>query len=281
MKWYMGALVMLLVAIISLAGNVSAQSDLSGPSFEVASVKPSEGNSSSGVFNVTNPNRVRISGQPLQRIIGLAYGFQLSTIRYRVQGGPDRVMSATFDIEATTTEPSTAERNQLMVRRLLVERFGLRTHLEKRPTPVYVITAPRNGRLERNIRPSRFDCPAFIKAGGKINDPDAPKNAMGQSLCWASMFDRNRPGVVVLQYAGPFTEFINRIQGLLDKPVVDESGFTGLYEWELTFARNPERTPGAPSVFDAFEDQLGIKLESRTAPYEVLVIDNVQMPTPN
>ena len=85
------------------------------------------------------------------------------------------------------------------------------------------------------------------------------------------------------------------LQNFLDKPVVDQSGLSEKYDFTLTFtldqaqaarlggptiptADNPD---AAPDVFAAFQQQLGLKLESTKAPVDVLVIDKVEKPSEN
>ncbi len=70
-------------------------------------------------------------------------------------------------------------------------------------------------------------------------------------------------------------------QPYLDRPVVDMTGLTGNFEWEVAFAPVDTSKSELPTILSAFEDQLGLKFESRTGPYDVIVIDDVRMPTPN
>jgi len=76
------------------------------------------------------------------------------------------------------------------------------------------------------------------------------------------------------------------IQGTVGRPVLDRTGLTGRWDIDLEFAGTgpltTADTPDAPaSVFTAVQEQLGLKLEARKEKMDVLVIDQVQMPTPN
>jgi uncharacterized protein (TIGR03435 family) len=77
------------------------------------------------------------------------------------------------------------------------------------------------------------------------------------------------------------------IQPIVGRPVLDRTGLTGRWDIELQFAcaaglQVAQDQPNAPaSVFTAVQEQLGLKLESRREKMDVLVIDHVQMPTPN
>ena len=86
------------------------------------------------------------------------------------------------------------------------------------------------------------------------------------------------------------------LQNFLDQPVVDQSGLSEKYDFTVTFtmdaaqgarlggappvgsADNPD---AAPDVFTAFQQQLGLKLESTKAPVDVMVIDKVEKPSEN
>jgi uncharacterized protein (TIGR03435 family) len=85
------------------------------------------------------------------------------------------------------------------------------------------------------------------------------------------------------------------LQNSLDKPVVDQSGLSERYDFTLTFMPDPAQAvllggpppPGAdnpdaaPDLFTAFQQQLGLRLESTKAPVEVMVIDKVEKPSEN
>jgi uncharacterized protein (TIGR03435 family) len=81
------------------------------------------------------------------------------------------------------------------------------------------------------------------------------------------------------------------VTGQMGRMVVDRTGLTGLWDFTLTYAREEPSTlppagdvptapdPGAPSIFTALQDQLGLKLEPTKGPMDVLVIDSVDRPT--
>jgi uncharacterized protein (TIGR03435 family) len=77
----------------------------------------------------------------------------------------------------------------------------------------------------------------------------------------------------------------NILEGPAGRYIVDKTGITGHYDFELHWT--PDNTPadsplaGGPSIFTAVQEQLGLKLESSTAPVDALVIDSAQPPSPN
>lgn len=162
-----------------------------------------------------------------------------------------------------------------MIRTLLAERFTLRVHTETRQMPVYAITVARPGKLGPDIRPSTDDCdPLPAHAVGKTQDPDA------RPICRLS-YDNQEPGIRRMTSSGPMAQLVDAVQRNVNRPVIDAAGLSGSFEWELRFAMRESIQSSAPSIFAAIRDQLGFTLEPRTGPVEVLVIDSVEMPTPN
>ena len=167
-----------------------------------------------------------------------------------------------------------------MMRTLLEDRFKLRVHREMRPMPVYALTVARAGRLGPNLVTSKFDCQTYLaqrRAGGTAA---APVDAKGNSWCLAPI-DQSRPGVTNLRFAGPVLLLMQRVQPYVDRPVVNDTGLSGNVEWILRFSSGPDAPADAPGIFTALPDQLGLKLEARQGPVEVLVVDSVELPTPD
>jgi len=74
---------------------------------------------------------------------------------------------------------------------------------------------------------------------------------------------------------------ISDVQAFADRPIVDGTGLSGLFEWEVTFLPSGAVSAEVPNLFTAFREELGLKFDAETAPFEVLVIDSVKLPTPN
>jgi uncharacterized protein (TIGR03435 family) len=171
-----------------------------------------------------------------------------------------------------------------MLRSLLTQRFSLRTHIEKRDMPVYALKVANPGRFGPNLRPSPHNCDEFIKASGEGNSVIEPSDANGTSWCRSNPFASN--GVFTVRGAGTIARLILDVQNHADRPVIDTTGLAGNFEWEVKFTRaalGGGVTPGSnvPEVFTAFREQLGLTLDPQIGPAEVLVIDRVEMPTPD
>jgi uncharacterized protein (TIGR03435 family) len=108
---------------------------------------------------------------------------------------------------------------------------------------------------------------------------------MNRLLCVVEVIRSSRgSGPMVAQrdrQAGPLTRLFPGIQGFVDRPLVDATGLTGNFEWEITRAMPGVETSEYPSMFTALEEQLGLKVEPQMATIDVIVIDSVEMPTPN
>ena len=84
--------------------------------------------------------------------------------------------------------------------------------------------------------------------------------------------------------AGTMGELAGQLSSYLGRNVIDRTGITGRYAIDLSFAPVDPGAPAgdpAPSIFQALQDQSGLKLESTKGPVEVLVIDHAEKPTPN
>jgi len=79
---------------------------------------------------------------------------------------------------------------------------------------------------------------------------------------------------------GRLTALLNGIQSATDRFVVDTTGLAGTYEWRYSYALTPDH-PSLPNIYTAVREQLGLRLEPRNMPVDVLVIDSVQRPTPD
>jgi len=250
---------------VALAIGLSAQE----PAFEVASVKPSKA-TSGGFSRFYPPGAVEFFSTRLDQIIARAYGVELSQQRVRFVGGPEPLLRSRFDLQA---KGDPANDSRAMLRTLLKERFGLRVHTEVRQVPLYALTVKEPGTLGRWLKPTDLNCREWVAQGGRTTNPDAPEQCR---------FSREqRYGAPLQRDTGTMNDLIVRVaQPALRLPVVDMTGLQGRFAWEVAFLPQ-DIARESPTIFTAFEDQLGLKVERTTGPWEVIVIDDVGMPTPN
>ena len=236
--------------------------------FEVASVRPSKPGETQATVNWVGG--VTMINVPLRAIVQFAYGINTPS---RIMGHPDWANVERFDIQAKAPEGLTGvEQMRPMLRTLLADRFKMAARSEKRELQSYVLVrAKPNAPLGPNLKPSKAVC-----AGrGAAPTPDAV--ACGP-----------RPGGPgrILLVGIPMAQLAPLISVVVQRPVVDRTGIEGLYDVELTFT--PEApigsdlaNPGAPSLFTALQEQLGLKLDAERELVDVLVIEQIERPTEN
>lgn len=215
-------------------------------SFDVASVKPVNPLAGPHVVSlIVNHERLNIVAAELRQIVGLAYAIQ----RVRVQGGPAWSDSDQFDIAAKAASPdATRDEIRAMLQTLLAERFKLVTHRETKQLASYSIVLAKSA-LELKESPADRK-PAIADTaspGGKTQ----------------TVFE-----------AEPLRVLVNMLANTIGSPVVDKTGLTGLYDYSF------EWPDSSSSLVDSIA-QLGLKLEVKKEPVEVLMIDHAEKPASN
>jgi uncharacterized protein (TIGR03435 family) len=282
---------LMLVAVIGLVAPVQAQrpgSVPNGPAFEVASVKPSPPMTPAGLIvrsGSAQPGGRWVS-QNARFIDILRSVYPEYPLRGQIAGGPVWINSARFDITARADGDPPPEQIRAMARHLLADRFGLRVRTERRELPTYALVMAREDRRPGpRLRAVTVDCDAL--AAARARGEAAATKPNERPLCSARVTES--PGMLhLVAGALPLPGLVNMIQGALREPILDRTGLTGRFDIDLDWAAESilGTTPGADdnsgqTIFVALPQQLGLKLEPRTEAMDVLVIDSVQMPTPD
>ena len=274
--------------------------------FDVASVKTNKSGPMMSAMRMM-PNNFNVTNVPLRLLIMQAY--RLST--YQLVGGPSWLDSERFDIVAKGPEGSRPDQVPLMLRGLLADRFKLKVHGETREAQIYALVVARSdGKLGPKLSKSTDDCEKVMaerraaaeaaRGRGAGPVPFTPPGPNDKPVCTINMYPTPVPnGMPLLNFRGggqPMQTLVNQISSFLNKRVVDKTGLTGLYDFELQFSMGTQmplttQPPGAgssttpaapiddgPTMFDAVRE-LGLKLESERGPVEHLVIDSVDRPT--
>jgi uncharacterized protein (TIGR03435 family) len=240
------------------------------PSFEVASVKRIIG-PSGGIRQEVTPTSLSLRGVPLGYCIRWAYGLRpYETYRTAGPEWVDPPHAEFYDVVAKTGSPATVGQLRLMLRALLAERFQLAIHSEKRSLSVYALTVGKTG---PKLKPSRN-----AEVDGQFES-----GVVNVIICQGFSMAR-------------LAEFLGSMTGLPGQstPIVDETGLQGAFDFTLDLAKHREYdASGAPlldarghvdmeSVVMRTVSDLGLKLEAKRAPVEVLVIDHAEKePTGN
>jgi uncharacterized protein (TIGR03435 family) len=261
------------IVLTVIAAAAYAQKTGAQPAFEVASVKPSPPS-----LGRQSPTVVRGgpgSSDPTLATFENIDLFSLVTMAYGIQGyqlvAPDWLSTAKFDIAARVPPGATKEQYRLMLQSLLAERFQLTRHHDRKEIQMAELVVAKNG---PKLKESPVD-----PAGAADPGLQPPLPRAGPP-----------PG-----YHGPFSmttkasmeRLAALLSGLLDQPVVDSTGLKGTYDIKLQalVGSNPPATDGAdsePGLFEAVQEQLGLKLTPKKALADVLVIDRIEKtPTGN
>ncbi len=260
--------------------------------FEVASVNPcnavpSDSGARTGGIRTT-PGRFSATCLTVKFLIQAAYA-PSPDASVPLSGGPAWIDSDPYDIEAKAeNNPSREVMSGPMLQALLEERFRLRIHRETKEVPVYDLTAGKGGpRLQ-----------AFREGSCVASDPQQPPAAApGQrrpTLCGSFSIGLKGANLTLDVHKRSLTEFARQLH--LDRPVIDQTGISGLFDFHLEFTVDgttagffppgfqipaPSDSPGGISMFTAVQEQLGLRLEPAKGPGELLVIDSVDRPTAN
>jgi uncharacterized protein (TIGR03435 family) len=260
--------------------------------FEVASIKPSD---PSAVPQMSmSPGRYNVAGVRVQGIITDA----LRVPSIRIIGLPDWGSKERYTIAAKAPEgtPSTDGRAMfVMLTNLLKDRFRMAMHTETREMPVYNLVFARNDkRFGPAFKESSAECRAAFAARVEEGRRGAgAAGRIGPSECESVRINpggtASLSGVRMDMIALILTPYVGR-------PVIDKTGLTSYYNVTLKWTPDvgnaslapPGLPPGtlpldpdAPNLFTAVQEQLGLKLENGRAPLDVVVIDNVEHPTPD
>jgi uncharacterized protein (TIGR03435 family) len=288
-----GTAIASLVATISMSGpKAQAPAQAPDPSvplyFEAASVRPNKTGDQGQTIRRQPGGRLTATNMPLRALITFAYQLQ----PFQLVGDPGWIRTERFDIVAKMEgDPAPVPPGQgpdplmLAMRTLLADRFKLATHRETRQMDIYeLIIARADGTLGPNLRRTTTDCQAMM-AANRGGPPPGPPGPNAPFLCGM----RGTFGRLTVN-AMPLNLFANNLSQQMQRTVVDRTGLTGNWDFELTFAPEPPTgplppgvelppiDPNAPSLVTAIQEQLGLRLQSTKGPVEVLVIDDIERP---
>ncbi len=254
------------------------------PSFAAASVKRHAAGSPGASLRVLPNGDLMVTGVPLRVLVRDGFAVQ----DYQLVALPGWADAERFDIVAKAPAGATAQQWQPMLQALLRERFALVTRRETRELPTYVVAPPRGGRLGPRLRPTPAAtveyCAAQQLPEGRRPPVDAAVGACGLGPSIGTVHGRDIPLTALWR-------FVAQQAG---RAIVDRTGLTGNYDFDLTWT--PEKfanlatpavvngntiDPNGPSLFTALEEQLGLELAPQRGPVDVLVIERLERPTEN
>jgi len=260
------------IAIVALGISVSgmiAQSPGPRPkfdAFEVATIKPVDPDAKAGRYIIMQgTNRFVEKAYTLKLLIAAAYDLNPRTI----SGGPGWIESDHYDIVAVTPGEvrPTHDEQMSMLRNLLADRFKLTFHREQKVFSIYELEVAKSGPKLKASTAAPDDPPALISTVYPQRIVMPARNVTMSDL--ARLMQR----------------------AILDRPVVDKTGLTGRYDFDLEWAPDetqfggevPVASAEAPSLplFSAIQQQLGLRLEATKGPVAALVVDKAERPSAN
>jgi uncharacterized protein (TIGR03435 family) len=284
--------------------------------FDVISVKPNKskdpayGNFPLGPGDSYPPlgGLIMDTNLPLYSYISFAYrltGSQNQLLLQQFTQLPKWVTTERFDIQARGAGNSTKDQMRLMMQSLLADRFKLIAHYETRQLSVFAVVPVKRGKTGPQLKPHANNppcAPSPVPTGG----PNPPSFDNGLPNICGGIF-RLQPanvqaslGRVTVGGRNVTMEMI--VNGMIgsvgyggangiDRPVIDQTGLTGTFDFTFGFAPQPivvqpsgAVVPGispGPTFVEALKEQLGLKLVAQRGAVDIFVIDHIEEPTPN
>lgn len=251
-----------------LLAQAPASSPATPSAFSVASIKPNRSSDDRFMLRPLPDGGLTATGVTLKMLI--MFGYKLAS--YQIAGAPNWIGVERWDIEAKTDGVQgrvPQAQFDVLLQRLIEDRFQLQSHRESKKLPVYALVAKKSLKLT----------PHSVDPGTR------PSVNFGRG---SATFTNSSIGSV----AGQLSLY-------LDGPVLDRTGLKGVYDFKLQWTPAPneggpeamglppraELPPPAdsngPSIFTALQEQLGLKLKSTRGPVDILVVDRVEKPSEN
>jgi uncharacterized protein (TIGR03435 family) len=279
----------ILPAALLFASAVFAQ----GPrqEFEVASIKPSntEAVDRMNVGIHLDGAQVHVGSFSLKDYLLMAFNIKI----YQLEG-PDWISSARFDVDAKI--PSGGDRSDIrfMMQHLLEDRFGLKTHKGSKELPVYALVVAQDG---LKMQESKLEPGETLFTASDMIDVKASGGREGVNLNYGHgttfAFANNK----IEGRRLTMQVFVDILGRFTDRPVVDMTKLTGPYDFTIDLSQEDYMSmlirsavnagvtlpPEALRMMNNSDDtlmmamrRLGLKLESRKAPVDTIVVDEMR-----
>jgi uncharacterized protein (TIGR03435 family) len=254
-------------AILVIASATCAQTPTPPPDhprlqFDVASIRLSKQTQHSFQDLKARADGYTASYLPVKMMIAFMYRIPAR----QVIDAPRWLEEDRYDVETKADKKYSVDDLNTMYQNMLADRFHLKFHIETKEANAYVLTIDRNGsKMKVNDQPPNYDFPITFSGIGAMHGTRVSM----PFFCW--MLGQN------LQQD--------------ERPVVDMTGLTGFYDFNLSFLPQslsqeahdtlPQEVLDRPSLFEALKEQLGLKLSAQKGPVQYFVIDHVERPSEN
>lgn len=245
------------MALVLFTVGAFAQVSPPPPTFEVATIKPAAP-SLDGHTHINYPIGDRFSAANITLLALMQWAYNMP--EKQILNGPSWLSSMRFDIQANSdltdqakhlTSQQDRDIKRQMLQALFADRFHLKLHQETRTLPAYDLV--------------------LAKGGSKLQ----PSQSNGKSVSVGRTYFHGE-GLTTYLIAEQLSHIAGRV-------VVDKTNLSGRYDPKLQWTSDdaPTTDSSAPSFFTAVQEQLGLKLEPAKEPVPILIIDHVDLPTPN
>jgi uncharacterized protein (TIGR03435 family) len=287
-------------ALILFACAAHGQATAAKAEFEVASIKPAPPPDGRGMRvgmrggpGTSDPTSVVIENFNVFGLVMRAYDLKTFQVT-----GADMRDGDRFNIAAKVPQGATKDDLKLMLQNLLADRFKLKFHRETKEMPIFELTVGKNGlKFKESAGPPPEPDPAAPRPANRPDKDGYPSPPPG-AMIMSSMNGSPRARLNAASESMP--EFIVMLSNSLGRVVVDGTGLKGKYDFVLSWIPEPMNgapipmPPGGgsgaaplpdeagPTLIGAVQQQLGLKLESKKGPVEILVIEHYEkVPTEN
>jgi uncharacterized protein (TIGR03435 family) len=254
-----------------LVGVLATNAQSTGTArYDVASIRPNTSGKNDTSFGSGPAGGIRAVNITLRKLIMNAYDIR----DFQIEGGPDWMGTARFDLNAKEDEPepvhprdmNAAQRrayenkHRERLRNLLIERFGLTVTRTTKDLPGYILSVAKKG---PKLTPSVSD---ETKASTSVSIGPGRGRMEGTSTSVDTM------AVLLSQFLG--------------RKVTNQTGIEGSFDFKLEWTPDGATTDTADlnssgSIYTALQEQLGLKLESKKLPTEIIIVDKLEKPTEN
>lgn len=248
----------------SLALALTALGALNAPAqtkFEAASIRATPPDAREPLDIRFEPGgRITVTNETLGVLVRYAYGVK----RWQIVAAPAWFDTDRFDISAKAAGDPGRDEMLKMFQALLEERFTLKLNRETKEGSVYLLTVVKNGSKLRQAKELKEGERADVFTL-RTGSPQQPAT---------SYIRRGRRATMAM--------LASALEDQAQRPVLDRTGLTGDFDFEVQFAADDSHLDEFPTLFTALQDQLGLRLESARGPVETLVIEHAErVPTEN
>ena len=243
----------LAAALLLAAPLVLAQA-----TFDVASIKESTSLEAGGSLRFLPDGGVRASNFTARALLTLAYRLQ----GYQLVNAPGWTSEVRYNIEAKPAAKTPRDQIFEMLQALLVERFRLAFHREKREVDGFALVRVRADRLGPDLKVSEVDCEKAFASTPRCRQGGITVDSM-------------------TAVGTPMWSLLQVVIGKVGAPVSDDTGLTGPYDFQLRWSNDVAPTDDRLSIYTALQEQLGLRLDRRRVTTEVFIVDRLEKPTPD